>query len=231
MNAKITLVGCGFLGSLFAEEVAKRWFAFEDRLGLLLVDDDTVDERNPANHLFTPRSAGGAKTDELAGRLAEYPNVAVEALSARVDATHPIPGLDDYDLLVDAVDNLPTRQWLWELGIKGTPVLHLGVSQVGTGAVEWTLNDYDTFGLSPVALMQFSDKQQAGLVALKTLKPCELIAFRGLGLNVALAGAKAAGIAFNIDPEHTVEPHAQSALTSWTASNLGHSLREVERVS
>ena len=42
----IHLVGLGFLGSLFAEEWAKRAFAFNDREPMHLIDFDKFEERN-----------------------------------------------------------------------------------------------------------------------------------------------------------------------------------------
>ena len=242
---RIALVGCGFLGSLFAEEVTKRLFAFETRVQWAFVDDDVIDDRNPANHLFTLQDVGQAKVRALKNRMRLYAPTAVDTLAYKKrvgpksrnfgqmlaawsgEAGNPL-------IVVDAVDNLPTRHWLWRLGkLQGFTVLHLGVSQLGTGAVEWTRGDaIDTFSLSPIALAAagLDGDAQAQLTQLDHLPPCDLVGFRGLGLNVAVAGAKAVGCFAGLDPENTAPPAASGTMTTWLATNFDHTLTEVARV-
>lgn len=229
---KLALVGAGFLGSLFAEEVAKLFFAHEESLEMVIIDDDTIDARNPANHLYSPDEIGRQKAAALADRLAWYPNVAAEAVPARIDRDSPATlHLLDADIIVDAVDNLPTRHWLWELGrVQGYAVLHLGVSQQGTGAVEWTFGEYDTFSLSPIALADRSPESVAEGTRVEKLRPCDLVRFRGLGLNTTLAGAKAVGIVCGMDPTEAAPPPERGTLTTWVSTNVGHQLIEVHRV-
>jgi hypothetical protein len=69
----------------------------------------------------------------------------------------------------------------------------------------------------------------------RELKPCELIAFRGLGLNVAIAAAKALGIWFGWDPEkQVVETLGVDVLpntaSTWSATNTGHQLVEMKEL-
>jgi hypothetical protein len=230
VTPRIALVGAGFLGSLFAEELAKRLFAFEFAWEALVIDDDTVDARNPANALYTLRDIRALKAEVLAARLRLY-GVPSVALPARVGREHPITSeLLACALVVDAVDNLPTRQWLWELAVAhGVPVLHLGVSQGGTGAVEWTTPVYDSFSLSPVVLADRTPTATADAVQLVTLPPCELVGMRGVGLNLAVAGAKAVAIALGFDAERAAPPAASNVLTTWSATNTSHTLVEVHR--
>lgn len=229
---KLSLIGCGFLGSLFAEEVAKLFFAHEERLDFVFIDDDIIDQRNPANHLYTPADVDLPKVEALSARARLY---GFESLSLprrlERDSDLEMHTLTS-DLIIDAVDNLPTRHLLWELGKleENLPVLHLGVSQQGTGAVEWTLGEYDTFSLSPINLAARSPEEVAAGVELRSLRPCELVKFRGLGLNTALAGAKAAGIICGLDPTEAALPARRGTLTTWVSTNVGHSLIEVHRV-
>lgn len=220
----IALVGCGFLGSLFAEELAKRFFAFEESLKLTCIDDDKVDERNPANHFFSKSAVGERKATYLAAHAHIAYGFDAVKVTKRVG-----PGDEDLfksaDIIVDAVDNLETRQWLWRLGVRGTPVLHLGVSQEGTGAVEWTVGNYDTFSLAPTQLGGFDREQIAKMTHVEKLPPCDLVGFRGLGLLTALAGARAVCQAYGMDAEQQFEP-GKPYFTSWQITNAGYQLRE-----
>lgn len=225
----IAIVGCGFLGSLFAEEIAKRFYAFEERSTITLIDFDTVEERNAANQGFTRMDAGAQKVRAIADRLDEY-HVPSVTYPLRLDKTNVGQLLDDVDLVVSAVDNLETRQLLWYY-CRGTrkPLLHLGVSQGGTGSVDWTVEDFDSWPLSPIALLgQKNYKEDIP----KELRPCELIAFRGLGLNTALAGAKALGIFMGLDPEKTTGADVlPRTITTWDVGVNGHSVRDVVEAS
>lgn len=221
----IALVGCGFLGSLLAEEIAKRFYAFEERSGITLIDFDRVEERNAANQNFDLEDAGQLKVDAVYRRMKRY-RVDADPIARRV-AKENLGMLDDYGIIISAVDNLPTRQLLWYFARAAKkPLLHLGVSQGGTGSVDWTWRDFDSWPLSPIALLgQTRYKEDVP----KELRPCELIAFRGLGLNTALAGAKALGIFLGFDPEKHIEDDVlPRTITTWDVDTMGHRLRATE---
>ena len=150
---RIALVGCGFLGSLFAEEFAKRAFAFDEELEWTLIDFDQVEERNAANQNFDLLNAEESKVEAVEDRLMGYRNT-VSAHAIRLDKTNINELLHDAGLVVSAVDNLPTRELLWYYAKETRkPLLHLGISQMGTGNVEWTVGRYDTWSMSPLATL------------------------------------------------------------------------------
>lgn len=226
----ITIVGTGFLGALFAEEYAKLAYAYEQSVVFRLIDFDTLEPRNAANQLWTLQRAetGQHKVEVLAKRLLEYtPYVPyVDVHPTKLTRANANELLDESALVIDAVDNIPTRHELWYHSLRArVPVLHLGISQGGTGAVEWTIprdtGMYCDWSLSPLnTLGQQLQKQKEP----DKLPPCELIAFRGLGLNVACAASKAVALWFGFDPTKIVEgmeavPRTRS---TWSVHNTGH---------
>lgn len=223
----ITLVGCGFLGSLLAEEIGKRWFALNERTGIRLIDFDTIEDRNAANQGFTLADAGMLKASTVANRLSTSYHIHTDGVARRLDKSNQDELLDDTEIIISALDNIPTRTLLWYYArAHRIPLLTLGISQQGTGTVEWTIGEYDTYSLSPIATLGQKKKLEALANVPKELKPCELIAFRGLGLNVAVAAAKALGIYIGFDPEKVIDGNVlPGTATTWDATNTGHSLR------
>lgn len=226
----IAIVGCGFLGSLVAEEIGKRWFAFDEDENIMCIDFDHVEKRNAANQGFTLSNEGETKADAVCQRLRAH-GVRTDRQVIRVEKNNIEAVLADATFIISAVDNIPTRTMLWYYARKhGIPMLSLGVSQQGTGVIEWTHGEYDTYSLNPLAIMGQREKLESLANVPRELKPCELIGFRGLGLNVAVAAAKAIGIWKGFDPEKVLgadEPLPRSTYTTWDATNTGHSLREV----
>lgn len=232
---KIALVGCGFLGSIFAEEMAKRFFAFNDHPEWVLIDFDNVEKRNAANQNFNLEDAGREKVNAVSSVLDLYHQNAV-ARCKRLDKSNVMELLEGVDVIVSAVDNLPTRTLLWyHARAHKIPLLHLGVSQQGTGNVEWTWGTYDTWTMSPIATLGQTAKLNSAENIPRELKPCELIAFRGLGLNVGIAAAKALGIFVGLDPEKAVNESLQldvlpNTMSTWTATNTGHQLVKIDEI-
>lgn len=224
----ITLVGCGFLGSLLAEEVGKRWFALNEKTSLNLIDFDAVEERNAANQGFTRNDEGSPKVEAVGARLDKY-GVWSVALEKRLTKENQNELLDGSELIVSALDNIPTRTLLWYYAkANRIPLLTLGISQAGTGTIEWTHGKHDTYSLSPLSTLGQKKKLDSLVNVPRELKPCELIAFRGLGLNVAVAASKAVGIFKGLDPEKVLEGRElPGVMTTWDATNTGHSLRSI----
>jgi hypothetical protein len=218
---RVVLVGCGFLGSLFAEELIKKLHSMEHPADLLFVDNDTVDQRNPSNHLYDPDCIGKYKADILVFKAGLY--------GFKADASKRYLTMDDLpealktaDLVVDAVDNIPTRQVLWALGRsrvgEAVPILHLGLSQNGAGAVEWTTPYFDNFSLSPVALAGKEEEEVAKMGKMEKLRPCELNEHRGVGLNIAIAGVKSVSAYLGLE--------GHQGLQSWLVNSEGHTKTE-----
>lgn len=232
----IALVGCGFLGSIFAEEFAKRQFAFDDVSEWTLVDSDSVEQRNCANQNFDFSDVDGAKVDAVSRQLRNY-TIPANERSVRLDKSNVGDILDEAHIIVSAVDNLPTRELLWYYAKeRKLPLLHLGVSQQGTGNVDWTVGRYDTWTMSPLLTLGQQRKLLGAENIPRELKPCELIAFRGLGLNVGIAAAKALGIFMGFDPEKVVNEKLgfdvlPRTASTWNATNEGHKLIEIKELT
>ena len=221
----LVLVGCGFVGSSLATEAAKRLWAHDLTPRWRTIDGDVFDDRNAANQNCYPGDAGKPKARIIAQELQDYKqNLAVgtslDAHHVRVDETNIDALLEGSSLIIDAVDNVATRQLLWMYGVKhGVPVMHVGVSRAGTGAVEWTYRDYDTFSLSPLALAGRPLPADPD----EKLKPCELLVHRRNGLLVGHAAAVALTAYMGIDPEESFE--SQATLTTWRVGADGVVLR------
>lgn len=215
---RIVVVGCGFVGSVFTTEFLKRCYAGKLDPKFLFVDDDTVESRNCANQNFVLADIGRPKAEVLAeqarntDRLAEWQQV-------RMTPDNISSLLEGANLIIDGVDNLSTRQLLWAYGMQHQiPVLHLGISEQGTGKVEWTHPDHQTFSLRPDQTFgkDIVDPESG------VTPPCELARMRGVGLNVGFAAACAAGIYLGFDPESHLEGMPTSGyFTEWHATPTG----------
>ncbi|MBQ8944606.1 MAG: ThiF family adenylyltransferase, partial [Clostridia bacterium] len=97
------VIGCGGLGTNVSVHLAGAGVG-----RLLLIDYDTVEERNLNRQFFyTPADKGEEKARLLAVRLGAYaPEVEIKYQAGKFDNT--IPG--DYDILIVAVDNIATRR-------------------------------------------------------------------------------------------------------------------------
>lgn len=237
MNQTIVLVGCGFLGSLWMQEVCKRLIGLQiPSYGLTfrLVDGDVVEERNLVNQWYGLDALEGKRRDKpfaLDGLIHSQVEVRTELFPVRLDEENLNDVLDGATLVIDCVDNVPTRHLLWSWGMENdVPVLHLGLAADGQASVQWSAGQHDTFALSPLALA-WSGRKVEDIPVPKTLPPCELLTMRSSGLNCALAGSKALTIWMGYDPEHHLDaPHAGTqldtpgAMTDWTATNAGHAM-------
>lgn len=229
----ITVVGCGFLGGLFVEEAAKRAFAYHEDVGIKLIDPDNIEARNAANQIWTPDQETAPKVMVLMNRLNAY-NLEAQTHIERLEENNT-QLLNNTNLLVCAVDNIPTRQLLWKQSVaRDIPLLTMGISQGGTGNVDWTYlsKGHDTNPFSPMRLASMNEERIANFGKIATLPPCELVGFRGLGLNTSLAAAKALWIYKGWDAEKHVYVNAQGepgTMTTWEATNMGHKLTGVSQ--
>jgi len=106
LQSKVAVVGCGGLGGYILEELA--------RLGvgaIVAIDPDVFEEHNLNRQLLSSvRLLGTAKVDAAVERLAEInPAVEVTPVKAAFDREHGAEMLAGVDLVIDAVDNIPTR--------------------------------------------------------------------------------------------------------------------------
>src|SRR3712207_1709033 len=125
LNAKVLLLGAGGLGSPTALYLAA---AGVGTLGI--VDDDTVDLSNLQRQVIhTTDRIGVPKVDSAEQAIAALnPDVNVVKYPTRLDASNVMEILDGYDVIVDGVDNFPTRYLLNDATVRlGIPVVSASI--------------------------------------------------------------------------------------------------------
>jgi len=122
LRATVGIVGAGGLGGWIIEGLA--------RMGvgrLIVIDGDVVEESNLNRQaLATQHNLGQPKTHAARERVAEV-NSAVEVIAhnLRVDEAQMLQLLRDADVLVDALDALPTRLALQRAALRlSVPLVH-----------------------------------------------------------------------------------------------------------
>src|SRR4051794_33343110 len=115
LDAKVLLLGAGGLGSPTALYLAA---AGVGTLGI--VDDDVVDVSNLQRQVIhTTETVGTPKVDSAERAIhALNPDVAVRKYQIRLDASNIVDIIKDYDIVVDGVDNFPTRYLLNDASVR-----------------------------------------------------------------------------------------------------------------
>src|SRR3954454_7055380 len=115
LQAKVLLLGAGGLGSPTALYLAA---AGVGTLGI--VDDDEVDLSNLQRQVIhTTDRIGVAKVDSAEESVkAINPDVDVVKYQTRLDASNIMEIIDGYDVIVDGVDNFPTRYLLNDATVR-----------------------------------------------------------------------------------------------------------------
>jgi molybdopterin/thiamine biosynthesis adenylyltransferase/rhodanese-related sulfurtransferase len=115
LDAKVLLLGAGGLGSPTALYLAA---AGVGTLGV--VDDDTVDLSNLQRQVIhSTQRIGIPKVDSAEEAIhALNPDVNVVKYPVRLDASNIMEIIDGYDVIVDGVDNFPTRYLLNDATVR-----------------------------------------------------------------------------------------------------------------
>ena len=115
LDAKVLLLGAGGLGSPTALYLAA---AGVGTLGI--VDDDVVDLSNLQRQVIhSTDRIGTPKVDSAEQAIhALNPDVNVVKYQTRVDASNIVEIIEDYDVIVDGVDNFPTRYLLNDATVR-----------------------------------------------------------------------------------------------------------------
>jgi sulfur-carrier protein adenylyltransferase/sulfurtransferase len=125
LDAKVLLLGAGGLGSPTALYLAA---AGVGTLGI--VDDDEVDLSNLQRQVIhTTRDIGTPKVDSAEAAIAALnPDVEVVKYPVRLDSSNIMEIIDGYDVIVDGVDNFPTRYLLNDATVRlGIPVVSASI--------------------------------------------------------------------------------------------------------
>jgi molybdopterin/thiamine biosynthesis adenylyltransferase/rhodanese-related sulfurtransferase len=122
-KGSVLVVGCGGLGSPVLFYLAA---AGVGRIGI--VDGDTVNLSNLQRQiLFNTRDVGKEKATSAAGRLRNLnPDIHVKAIVTKIDSRNVFDIINDYDIIVDATDNFPTRYLLNDAAVLSKKVLVYG---------------------------------------------------------------------------------------------------------
>src|SRR6195952_3873687 len=115
LNAKVLLLGAGGLGSPTALYLAA---AGVGTIGI--VDDDVVDVSNLQRQVIrTAAGVGTPKVDSAEHAINDLnPDVQVRKYQVRLDASNIVDIIKDYDIVVDGVDNFPTRYLLNDATVR-----------------------------------------------------------------------------------------------------------------
>ncbi len=115
LDAKVLALGAGGLGSPVALYLAA---AGVGTLGI--VDDDVVDLSNLQRQVIhTTQTLGTPKVDSAEAAIhALNPDVNVVKYKTRLDASNIMEIIEGYDVIVDGVDNFPTRYLLNDASVR-----------------------------------------------------------------------------------------------------------------
>ncbi len=115
LEAKVLLLGAGGLGSPTALYLAA---AGVGTLGI--VDDDVVDLSNLQRQVIHSTSKIGIPKVDSAEQVIHdlNPDVKVVKYQTRLDASNIMEIIDGYDIIVDGVDNFPTRYLLNDASVR-----------------------------------------------------------------------------------------------------------------
>src|SRR5213076_2030923 len=115
LDAKVLCLGAGGLGSPVALYLAA---AGVGTLGI--IDDDVVDLSNLQRQVIHTTDGIGTPKVDSAERAVKglNPDVNVVKYQARLDASNIMEIIDGYDVIVDGVDNFPTRYLLNDASVR-----------------------------------------------------------------------------------------------------------------
>jgi molybdopterin/thiamine biosynthesis adenylyltransferase/rhodanese-related sulfurtransferase len=125
LDAKVLLLGAGGLGAPTALYLAA---AGVGTLGI--VDDDTVDLSNLQRQVIhTTDRVGTPKVDSAAATIAALnPDIEVVKYPVRLNSENIMEIIQGYDVIVDGVDNFPTRYLLNDATVRlGIPVVSASI--------------------------------------------------------------------------------------------------------
>ncbi len=121
-KAKVVIAGCGGLGSPIAIYLAAAGVG-----RIRIIDHDKIDLSNLNRQvLHWNKDIGRNKTESASKKLIQLnPDVKIEALTDTIDETNVSALTEGYDLILDAMDNLPTRFLLNQAAIRhNIPFIH-----------------------------------------------------------------------------------------------------------
>ncbi len=107
LEAPITLIGCGGIGSFTALALAKMGCG-----QLTIFDDDLVEEQNIPNQLYRPSDVGHPKVERLADIINSFTGIGIQTRPERVQ-NQRLQGI-----VVCGVDSMEARRKIWDRSIR-----------------------------------------------------------------------------------------------------------------
>lgn len=103
------------------------------------IDYDRIEAKNVQSQAHTMMGLGQGKALALRQMMQGFFHVRIEALPRKIEASNVAALLGDADLVVDCLDNWPSRGIITEFTReKGIPCVHAGLDQNGTyGHIRW----------------------------------------------------------------------------------------------
>lgn len=121
-NSKVCVVGCGGLGGYIIEMLGRIGVGY-----ITIVDGDIFDETNLNRQLVShTKNIGLSKSLETKKRMKLVnPHIQIKALNTILDESNSISILKGHDVIVDALDNIKTRQIIQNSSAKlNIPMVH-----------------------------------------------------------------------------------------------------------
>lgn len=151
---RVLVVGAGGLGCPVVSALASSGIGY-----IGIVDGDKVEIKNLARqYLYTPEQAGELKTAAAVMHLSvRYQDTIFKEHPFFLDTANIRPLFSEYDLIVDATDNFPSRLLIGHAGVElGIPVVY---GSIFRSEVQITVFNYgaqrlaidDLFALKPAA--------------------------------------------------------------------------------
>jgi adenylyltransferase/sulfurtransferase len=131
LNSKAVIVGCGALGTVAANNLARAGVGH-----IIIIDRDFVELSNLQRQmLFDENDVGEPKALAAAKKLKSINSeIEVEALVADLNHTNIQEILNDADVVIDATDNIQTRMLVNDVCVqKGIPWIYTGA--IGTSGM------------------------------------------------------------------------------------------------
>ncbi|MCM1245343.1 MAG: HesA/MoeB/ThiF family protein [Roseburia sp.] len=135
LASRVLIVGAGGLGSPAAMYLAAAGIG---TIGI--VDDDKVDLTNLQRQIIhSSENIGTPKTESARKRIAEInPDVKVETFPLRLDKSNIKSIFNDYDFVIDAVDNFETKFLINDVCVElGKAFSHGGIQEFGGQLMTW----------------------------------------------------------------------------------------------
>lgn len=115
MADSIVVVGCGGTGSHYIKELGRLLYGMgaKEKVKLILVDGDYVEEKNLVRQAFLPQDIGYNKAQVMAEILSQAYGITAEFYDKYIDTPadlEQLVGKDDVVLLIGCVDNHQCRQ-------------------------------------------------------------------------------------------------------------------------